>query len=289
MKENNAAQAANDNPLSDEYVNAVIQRHGYDSPESVIAQLHQWIGLHGGENTVTLLMYEAHKALSKLRAPVADERAQHDNWYSRTHMHEYSRDATWRGWKARAALASSPAVPKACPTDVCQAGKADGVLCANDECDRANGVRLASAPVAPTTDRAMLQSVLQDLEKSESVCPRCGHSDSCADMDVAHMIRDHLKGEASAPVAGEAQRRGKFLQEHVTQQMIWNVQAVIEAECNGLALDTRQARNVMSFLMNEHGPDAAPQASAAPCTCPSGGGSLRHPCPAHPQTNKGQA
>ncbi|MFY1885148.1 hypothetical protein ACOTCJ_25915 [Achromobacter xylosoxidans] len=61
------------------------------------------------------------------------------------------------------------------------------------------------APVAESTDRSMLQSVLQDLEKSESVCPRCGYGDSCADMDVAHMIRDHLKGDASAPVAGEAQ------------------------------------------------------------------------------------
>lgn len=70
-----AAQAANTNQLSDEYVNAVIQRHSYDSPESVIAQLHQWIGLHGGEDSVTLLMYEAHKALVKLRALVADERA----------------------------------------------------------------------------------------------------------------------------------------------------------------------------------------------------------------------
>lgn len=60
---------------------------------------------------------------------------------------------------------------------------------------------LASTPVAPTTDRAMLKSVLQELEKSESVCPRCGYGDSCADMDVAHMIRDHLKGDASAPVA----------------------------------------------------------------------------------------
>lgn len=68
---------------------------------------------------------------------------------------------------------------------------------------------------------------------------------------------------ASAAVAGEAQRRGNFLPEHVTQQMIWNVQAVIEAECGGLALDERQARNVMSFVMNEHGPDAAPQASEA--------------------------
>jgi hypothetical protein len=77
--QNNAAQAAERDPLSDEHVNAVVRQHGYDSPESVIAQLAQWIGLHGGQNSVTLLMYEAHKALSKLRAegvqasePVAD-------------------------------------------------------------------------------------------------------------------------------------------------------------------------------------------------------------------------
>lgn len=69
---NSAAWPANENPLSDEYVNTIIQRHGYDSPETVIARLAQWIGLHGGENDLTLLMYEAHKALSKLRAPVAD-------------------------------------------------------------------------------------------------------------------------------------------------------------------------------------------------------------------------
>lgn len=68
MTENNAAQAAEQDPLSDEYVNAVIRQHGYDSPETVIARLWQWIGLNGGENSVTLLMYEAHKALSKLRA-----------------------------------------------------------------------------------------------------------------------------------------------------------------------------------------------------------------------------
>lgn len=78
---NSAAQAANENPLSDEYVNAIIQRYGYDSPESVIAQLHQWIGLHGGEDTVTLLMYEAHKALCKLRAPKPlGDRCHHCGW-----------------------------------------------------------------------------------------------------------------------------------------------------------------------------------------------------------------
>lgn len=71
--QSNAAQAANENPLSDEYVNEIIQRHGYDSPEAVIARLAQWIGLHGGENGVTLLMYEAHKALSKLRGTLGRE------------------------------------------------------------------------------------------------------------------------------------------------------------------------------------------------------------------------
>lgn len=78
---NNAALAAEQDPLSDEYVNAVIRQHGYGHPTAVAARLWQWIGLHGGENGVTLLIYEAHKALSKLRAegvqagePVADSR-----------------------------------------------------------------------------------------------------------------------------------------------------------------------------------------------------------------------
>jgi len=69
----NQNTAAPANPLSDEYVNAVIQRHGYQSPETVIARLNQWIGLPGCEDAITLLMYEAHKALSELRAPVADD------------------------------------------------------------------------------------------------------------------------------------------------------------------------------------------------------------------------
>ncbi|MCS3504975.1 hypothetical protein [Achromobacter sp. JUb104] len=69
--QNHTAPAAR--PLSDEYVNAVIQKYGYQSIEAVGARLYQWIGLHGGENGLTLLIYEAHKALSALRAPVAGE------------------------------------------------------------------------------------------------------------------------------------------------------------------------------------------------------------------------
>lgn len=70
---NDCAPAATSHPLSDEYVNAVIQQQGYGSAEAVIARLYQWMGLHGGENSATQLIYEAHKALSKLRAPVAGE------------------------------------------------------------------------------------------------------------------------------------------------------------------------------------------------------------------------
>ncbi|CUJ55339.1 hypothetical protein [Achromobacter xylosoxidans] len=69
-----AAKAAEQDPMSDEYVNAIIRQHGYDSPESVIAQLHQWIGLHGGEDTVTLLLYEAMNALRRHVPAAGDAR-----------------------------------------------------------------------------------------------------------------------------------------------------------------------------------------------------------------------
>ncbi|WP_116521041.1 hypothetical protein [Achromobacter insuavis] len=192
--QNNAAQAANENPLSDEYVNAIIQRHGYDSPESVIAQLHQWIGLHGGEDTVTLLMYEAHKVLSKLRAPVPKP---WEELAATVYQACGGYDMPARVLDLLSAAASgqdfahlingvlpccAPVADEraACPTDVCQAGKTDGVLCANEECDRTNGVRppmcripgvredvlrraaLVSAPVAgeaPTDDEIIDMAV----------------------------------------------------------------------------------------------------------------------------------
>lgn len=245
---NNAAQAANENPLSDEYVNAIIQRHGYDSPESVIAQLHQWIGLHGGEDTVTLLMYEAHKVLSQLPAPVADEPPSGTRWpVLRAMARNYTAGKhTWDALDAeaceqaaeeirhlRAALASAPVAVPVTPDLQAQivALRRPNWPSTGDrssfhegyETARVDILRLLrrSAPVAESTDRAMLQSVLQDLEKSESVCPRCGHSDSCADMDVAYMIRDHLKGDASAPVDGEAQPTWDDLKSLAVKHSVW--------------------------------------------------------------------
>lgn len=133
--QNNASQAVQQDPLSDEYVNAVIQRHGYDSPETVIASLAQWIGRHGGENSVTLLMYEAHKALSalsKLRAPVAGAEAARTaaEWATPENVIAFPRTACAH-IKGLASLISSAASP------------------------------LASAPVAD--ERALHIKALQDL------------------------------------------------------------------------------------------------------------------------------
>ncbi|WP_286938946.1 hypothetical protein [Achromobacter sp. UBA4530] len=143
------------------------------------------------------------------------------------------------------------------------------------------GTWLTSAPVA---DEGMRTEALYLLREARALLPLFTTAEAIGDWSekVERFAADHvIDVPASAPVAGEATRRGKFLPEHVTQQMIWNVQAVIEGECGGLALDERQARNVMAFLMSEHGPDAAPQASEAQCSCPSGDGSLRHPCAVH--------
>jgi hypothetical protein len=117
---NNAAQAAEQDPLSDEYVNAVIRQHGYGHPTAVAARLWQWIGLPGSENGVTLLIYEAHKALSKLRAesvqagdedapPIApDDEAISEAWITASDCDgiAYDGPSFERGY--RAALASAP-------------------------------------------------------------------------------------------------------------------------------------------------------------------------------------
>jgi len=118
--------------------------------------------------------------LYKLRAPVADERDAARYRVLRIHTAplrlaesmgiprkqvKRSDDPAARvDEMCDAALASAP---QACPTDVCQAGKADGVLCANDECDRANGVRPASAPVAGEARPTDWQAALRISELPE--------------------------------------------------------------------------------------------------------------------------
>ncbi|UAN03032.1 hypothetical protein [Achromobacter mucicolens] len=162
------ATAASENPLSDVYVNAVIQQHGYDSVEAVIARLFQWIGCNGRKNAATLLIYEAYKALSKLRAPVADERAAFERFQRRTGLDELylERHAThgqymwtatkeaWETWQARAALASAPVADVPQDTGNPEADRLIGRLMSSDpdfdDCAAAARLirDLASTPVA---------------------------------------------------------------------------------------------------------------------------------------------
>jgi len=122
--------------------------------------------------------------MSQVRAPVADERAAlqklvhlEDMRLRLRALHEsghgtdydYYHKALPAAWEAaRAALASAPVVSQACQTDVCQAAKADGVLCANDECDRANGVRPDNTAV---------------------ICPSCAHQFRAIPVQVQNLLR----------------------------------------------------------------------------------------------------
>lgn len=254
---NSAAQTANDNPLSDEYVNAIIQRHGYDSPESVIAQLHQWIGLHGGEDTVTLLMYEAHKALSKLRAPVVDERA-----------------ALRRALEGMLAVFACGAPQGESPTiDAARAA-------------------LASAPVA---GEPFMYGIMGPDGKAhfEEFCVSGDRNELQAEV-VDHLNRDNPEDGSysvvalfrdAAPQASAEPARIVF-PAHLRK--MWSggeVQAWLDQH-QGVTPPPATAK---SSLARYRQWKAEQDQDAAPCTCPSGDGSLRHPCPAHPQTNEGRA
>lgn len=242
--QNNAAQAANENPLSDEYVNAIIQRHGYDSPETVIARLAQWIGLNGGEDGVTLLMYEAHKALSKLRAPVADERAAFK---------------LLDAWQA------------VCDRIVDQYG---GVVAGVDfaALGRANRAALASAPVAGEAAyyAVVHGQALYGIFTSEAAAEACkeqGHPDApfsvkplyAAPQASAEDVRNAALEEAAAAVE-DHQRAGR----QWIPESLWG----------------KLSREAAARIRALKQPQAAKD--ARPCSCPSGDGSLRHPCAVHP-------
>ncbi|WP_322997156.1 hypothetical protein [Castellaniella sp.] len=76
-----------------------------------------------------------------------------------------------------------------CPTDVCEAFQADGVLCANDECDRENGVR----PVAA-------QASAQDREDAERYRRIRNGPYSYRHGDVYAMI---FQGAGDIPIKGD--------------------------------------------------------------------------------------
>ncbi|WP_116791372.1 hypothetical protein [Achromobacter dolens] len=248
---NSAAQAANENPLSDEYVNAIIQRHGYDSPECVIARLHQWIGLHGGENGVTLLMYEAHKALSKLRAPVADERAA--NIHSLiSRFRNATRDDAKNGGRAYFEAA------RAIEDELRQAVDA-----------------LASAPVA---GEAVTDEMIQAGAKAARE-----YFDQTGGNDPAVIYRA-MRAAAPAAPEGSAEPARILFPSHLRK--MWSggeVQAWLDQH-RGVTPPAEAAKGSLARYRQWK---AEQDLAAVPCTCPSGDGSLRHPCAAHPAKASG--
>lgn len=94
------------------------------------------------------------------RGEPVDIQAEFNSWWSSPRSPlgcEYEESiaklAWHHAWKRSAeAIAPQPAEPAHCPTDVCQAAKSDGILCANDECDRANGVRPAEPVKVPSDE-----------------------------------------------------------------------------------------------------------------------------------------
>ncbi|MFY1954931.1 dATP/dGTP pyrophosphohydrolase domain-containing protein [Achromobacter xylosoxidans] len=230
---------------------------------------------------------------------------------------------------ARAALASAPADERtACATDVCQAGRADGVLCANDECDLANGVRPASAPVAgeaqrPTDDElrdlAVKYDVSQDAMRRwhfrdvvpllrEVLALYAAPQASAKAFDfVAHLARqaefsartfgpgarvagvcDHIRKELA-----EVEASGGDLKEWVDVIILgldgaWRsgatpkqiIAAIVAKQAKNEARTWPDWRTMDPNKAIEH------QRNDAPCSCPSGDGSLRHPCAKHPGADK---
>ena len=277
--QNNAAQAADTTPFSDEYVNAVIQQHGYDSPECVIARLHQWIGLHGGENGLTLLMYEAHKALIKLRAPVADEDDQPtapdddaiaECWVTASDCDgiAYDGPSFERGYRMgeiaerdRAALASAPADERAALHHVANEW-ADMATCAIQWIRNIkNGV---STPEAALENLMSNLTHCQEVQSCAGVRLR-GKNAPCSREAVACLRRQREGSDWGhwTPATVEDGQRVTGLR---SWQVRWLVDATPEAIADGLTVEIRlpNGTNISGWMK------MASQAhlSAAPVECP---------------------
>lgn len=97
----------------------------------------------------------------------------------------------------------------ACPTDVCKAGQADAVLCANDECDRANGVRPPMCRIPGVREDVLRRAALASAPVAANVMPgrqalldaihRYGNARAMAEHNTAY--RDEVRNTADALIA----------------------------------------------------------------------------------------
>ncbi|MFY3626859.1 hypothetical protein ACOTFH_09550 [Achromobacter xylosoxidans] len=253
--------------------------------------------------------------MSQVRAPVTDEPPGGTHWpVLRAMARNYTAGKhTWDALDAnaceqaaeeirhlRAALASAPVasaraalaqLEAACDTlcrlrtqeqylSMVDSGQQDALLALDDARAQARAA-LASAPVAGEaqhdTDSACAWQVWWNQNKSRFTTTRQA---SIAAFAAGKDWRN------AAPLASAEDVRNAALEEaaQACETRIGTCDAGLKGCVNDMDQEARDCASAIRALKQ-------PQADkdGARCTCPSGDGSLRHPCPAHPQTNKGQA
>ncbi len=298
--QNNAAQAANPQTVL-----------SFDERERILCQ---FIGEPINHDREMAIAIES-AVLSKLRAPVADERQPDGKrpdldwiegvcvtdtvgrgWCVRIDGTDIFEDVNRYGCKGRRSFQIAADLPS----------KQEAERAAVEWLDRQRAA-LASAPVAdgwqPIDTAPAGQRVLLGPRRAPVVGIVKHYEDPDSDKpaivcNVVHyndtvLVADYHCSEwaplASAPVAGEAQQESAALRqarhdtanaqtdrERIEALAYWLDQQKSEPEMLSCAAATLRAMLTR---------DAAPQASAEPaqpCSCPSGDGSLRHPCAVHP-------
>lgn len=240
--------------------------------------------------------------LSKLRAPVADERAAFKKCHS----------AIIKAL-ASIAMADGPDTRKADdPELLYRSPVMDDVVrirVALDECSAA----LASAPVAGQAVALELRGVPETIKEGGGFwrsCTGCHELNEGRDTGPYSAVLGCHLGQGCRECGGigavwdstDYQAMADDMARDMGQSVSAAPRPSAEARPNNDAVDLARAgmalhapgapeHTVCAELVRLADVLKQPQADkgGARCTCPSGDGSLRHPCPAHPQTNEGRA
>ena len=236
--------------------------------------------------------------MSQVRAPVADERSAlqklvdledmrlrlrnlHERGHGTDYDHYYKAlDAAWAA--ARAALKNAPAAnPAATIHQHGFAGDNQRLRAINESLDKQ-----LEEVMTERDDRTDTIDKLLDLVQGKD---RPEWSSAYDYGDALIQVEDHMHAlsvRASAPVAGEAQKGWRLVPEKLTEEMrtagdvvrspSGTVSYGLSRHALALAWDA-----LLSAAPSPPATHAAPQASEAQCSCPSGDGSLRWPCAKH--------
>lgn len=248
--------------------------------------------------------------LCKLRAPVADERAvqlSDDERAANTpikaaYVDHFGHAAGWLSYKGswftegfhagrRAALASAPVAGEAVTWEAVRQELAIFLMGATGRSSKewhrpldnaSEGGALAkmraclAAPQASESDFAKLQSAY--VGACDQIAELLAEKQASAENDWKAAIRKFMDTAIPALAA--------IANVH-TPDEIDALDALPREPVIGQIRRLSQACEELSRQVRPERPKA--DKGGARCTCPSGDGSLHHPCPAHPRTNEGRA